>query len=542
MSDPTVIVPALDFCRELIVDHQLRKAEGDSAVVIPVVFDAFEAVAGIVGSVVRAHSGDVVLATAHQDGCDASVDVESGLPDLVAAIRGLTPVMPDLTLDIDGKFARLVSTTGSGYSDAQDALRGLVAALFRPDLRSAELAVLVFDAGPLDEVVAEAVWNVLLDLARLLHLPDGHTIVIGIGDGRLDIPLHCTGPTSIRFHIRERDLLVRRTWASCAQEVSRVGRLPNDDAPLLVIFTGAGASRHLGLPLGNDLRDQALNHLLDASWSGRPPEAQARQFFEELKNVRDRLLPGELAAGADVFVEGLTLERVLREEQYIENQRNSHTLRAFAKLHAERMTDFRARLSAGEPPSGLASVLGTGRRIAVVTVNFDHGVETELEDQVRTFFTEKDLEEVPDYIASYRAGSADRIPYIKLHGDIDDPGTIVANVDDTAVGMSGARISAIRALRDIDAAVRPWVYVGYSMRDLDVNTVLGSPEFADRTIEWWVNPFVDPGIRRFVAGYRLARWRVRGAGYSIKERVITLTANDYFAQLAKDIMANAPKP
>jgi hypothetical protein len=197
------------------------------------------------------------------------------------------------------------------------------------------------------------------------------------------------------------------------------------------------------------------------------------------------------------------------------------------------MEGVRARVAAGDPLSGLARFIQSGRRAVVVTVNFDGGLEEELGSAIAPYVTEPDFESFDEDLAAY-VNTGGAVPYVKLHGDIGSPKTIVANIDDTEAGLSHARLAALRAIREVADPVRPWVYVGYSMRDLDVLPVLTAPDHRAGLVEWWVGPFVDPAAREFIEASRIARWRSEQRDYTVEDRFITLTSEEFFANLLGD--------
>ncbi len=351
-----------------------------------------------------------------------------------------------------------------------------------------------------------------------------------LGDADLLVDRHCVGDPSVRFDIREDEVLARRSRPSSLHAVNDVARVGADDAPLLFLFTGAGASTHFGLPTGNEMRNRALEHWLGAGADALDYDTQARRFYQELSDG-DRLRDVERDMGIEAFVSGLVLERVLREEQWRENRRDSHTVRHFIGLHNIAIDAIAQRIAKGVPKSPLAELVASGRRLVIFTVNFDQTLEAEAGSRVRPFVTEADFATLAEHVDDYLAGKTDSVPYIKLHGDVGDPNTIVANIDETEGGLSQARLSALRTLRDRPAIVRPWVYIGYRMRDLDVHPVLAAPDLGDGLVEWWVGPFVDAAVRGFLDRYRVPRWRAAGRSYGVDDRVVTMAAVDYLRAL-----------
>ncbi len=530
---PSVLPDVLTVLTELIHEHRNRASGGHESCVVPLLVTGYARWTPIFAEVVRAEGGAIIDAAQYIDGCISGLPDASQLTHLVAALRTVEEGLPDLHLEVQGGDVR-VAGAGTGIdSDGVEVLRGIIAALFHPDLRELSLLVLVFEERALDEEIATPLWTVLMNLAALLELPPGRTVVLVAGDARLAIGRHCSSDPSVRFSIGETAVMRRQPWASSLHAVNEVARLTPDDAPLLFLLTGAGATKYFGLPTGNELRDRALVAWLGEDASALDFDERARRFFRELATAEgDRLRPEERAEGIDAFVASLTLERVLREEQYRENQRDSRTIRGFRVEHEHVLSEIEHRHTAGIPLSPLGALVEHGRQMVVLTVNFDQTLETECPDGVRPFVTEADFASLPGYVEDYIRNGG-QVPYIKLHGDIAAPDTIVANVEETEAGLSRARLGALRLIRNLDLPVRPWIYIGYSMRDLDINGVLAAPDSADGVVEWWVGPFIDPSVERFLLDHRVPRWTSHMAGYSVRNRCVTLTATEYLQRLVE---------
>jgi hypothetical protein len=162
------------------------------------------------------------------------------------------------------------------------------------------------------------------------------------------------------------------------------------------------------------------------------------------------------------------------------------------------------------------------------TVNFDQLIEAELSTRLRVLATKEELEDSPGVIDEY-LGGAGRIPLVKLHGTIEKPESIVADIEATARGLSPGTSQGLRRLLSSDSPIS-WVYIGYSMRDPDLNEVFAVPEFSAGAFEKWVSPFPDQSVRDFVEQHRVARWS-GGSSPSFLERSITETADRFLRRL-----------
>jgi hypothetical protein len=223
--------------------------------------------------------------------------------------------------------------------------------------------------------------------------------------------------------------------------------------------------------------------------------------------------------GANDFADTLTLERVLREELHDYGPENSPTL-------GDMLTqNDNALRNTGLAVRALHKLIRRRRHLVIVTVNFDTLIETSVEEHVKVYAHSDDFIELLDDLPMYRVHGG-RVPVLKLHGTITDFRTIVATVDETARGLSVPKEDALRALvRQHDRM--PWAWVGCSMRDPDVNRVLGQRQFGEGLDERWVTPFPMATVEEFVKQYRRFDGR---RGYW--ERCITETADVFLAELA----------
>jgi hypothetical protein len=472
-------------------------------------------------------------------------EITTDAPDLVPAVEALLAQYnadepaAALQLRFEAGTAQVVGATDYDTANrGQRAVREIATAVCHEDLRSADRTVLIVAEDALDARHVAQTWALLMRLPELLSLRAGTRLTVFAGDSSAGPGTgHYAGDQSVRYVVDRRGLQVRRPWAQNRAAVSELGVHDQDDMPLLVLFLGAGASTSAGLPLGNTVRDRALEHLMQEPVSHDTADEVAGRFFDQLSELEE-LLPGEEDAGRGAFVSSLTLERVLAVEQAREGVTDCHTLRRFRAEHATVRSALATRAAAGGfADDPLLRLLGVQKRIVLVTVNFDQVVEAKGGALVRAFVTDTDFAELPQYLEAYAAGGGP-IPLIKMHGDIDVPASIVANLEQTQAGLSLARSQALSHLVDRVSLqqVRRWWYVGYSMRDRDLDSVWTGGAFADRMTERWVAPTVDPHVRAFIGKQRLLRWSdAARKGYSADERTITTTAHDFFGLLFDEV-------
>lgn len=537
----------LDCLRQVLAEHRQHQADvtdglADAPLLLALTVDERERLHSLLDEVLRADDGLVVDAVSATD--TASLDTDpADLADLATAveqalveINALPSAAEGLRLGVNEMSVTIAGVTEfAAASRGQQALRGLLTSMFALDLRANDLAGLVYADDALDADHKAIMWRLLMRLPELLHRPAAATLVVVAGDAEVQFGLHCTGDPGLRWRVSDSGLQTRHTRARDRDAVDALTRFEATDAPLVMLMLGAGASAGY-LPMGNDVRNHALEQFLDKKVDGHNYQEAAAEFYRRLARTHDRLLPGERAAGLNEFVERLTLERVLREEQHEENRPFSRTLRWFDTQHKQVL----ARIEAERTTSALAAdplvrLLARRRRVVLVTVNFDQVIESKAAGDVRPFVTEADLAEFPDYLNEYtRTGGP--VPLVKVHGDIAAPATIVADITTTSSGLARPVHQALTYLRDrlLAQPVSPLWHVGYSMRDIDLEDFWSDTGFAESATERWVSPMPDPAVERFIEQKRVPRWAQTADPQQAEESIVTLTATDFFTLLEED--------
>lgn len=537
----------LDWLGECLRHHSNESEHrGSSALLIPTALSERERWASLIREVVLQEDGVLVDATSLGETGARCGDLQGDAPEMVSAVEQLLAeynardVDAQLTLVFAGDRVRVDGAQDfSAVNAAQRALREVATALCADELRSTTFVTLMYAEDALDETNASAVWSLVLRAPELLRLTAASTLVVVAGDGILRFNLHCTGERSVRFRLDGRGKEDRRPWNQNRSMIQKLARHGRSEMPLLPIFLGAGASVAASLPTGDALRNKALASITQSPVDSGTWRDVAGKWFRDLE-AEGRISPEEAAIGLDQFVGGLTLERVLEVEQDDEGQAFSTTLRYFDKLHTAAIGDILRRKSLGELDNDpMVRLIGAQKRMVLLTVNFDHVIESKAGGGVKPFFTEAHFAELPAYLDSFAAhGGA--LPLIKLHGDISEPNTLVANMAMTRAGLSGARNAALEEVvkRVASQEQRPWWYIGYSMRDADLVNMWSNPSFADHVTENWVAPFLDPAVREFVARHRLLRWRGTAGRdkFTAEERLISLTADDAYRLLFDEVV------
>ena len=233
----------------------------------------------------------------------------------------------------------------------------------------------------------------------------------------------------------------------------------------------------------------------------------------------------------DTFIERLTLERVLLVQFALSD--GQRTDNATLRL----VTDRNAAV-VEQPSTGVRrfhDLLRAGHPAVILTVNFDCLVESATDICFEKLATPDELSRCHAVISAYLRsggvpGSPERpIPYIKLHGTIEDLTSIVADVESVASGFERAVEEGLELLIS-DTDPIPWVYVGHSMRDLDLQQIVAAKRFALGTKETWVDPILADSVERFAAKNRDSFWERAGRPNFVLRRV-TATADRFFAEL-----------
>jgi len=297
--------------------------------------------------------------------------------------------------------------------------------------------------------------------------------------------------------------------------------LPQDEP--LVLFLGAGFSSDANLPMGNELRDQAAKRLLGLSGSPQVDTHELGERFYRHLREKNALSDEEADLSAHEYALTWTLEGVVRAEADLAPLDTlPSTLTDFAARHTEVLS---------EPPisavASLRSLLEAGRRIAIVTVNFDELVEHDRPDLFEYFVTAQQFANAPGYLDRYFQGQEAKAPLLKVHGTISEPGSCIVSAVQTAQGLPESKRNALLALARPEPP-RHCLYIGMSMRDKDLNQTLAQPEMAKGLQELWVTPYLPDSLRTFAAANRTAFW---GATEVIERHLVTERAQDFLSTL-----------
>jgi SIR2-like domain len=504
------------------VIRELRHANSASTThIVPVVVEDVDVHLGLLEEAFRHAELSVVRAGDHWAGAEGRLDpllqrqVENGF----LASPSLSAVGASLEAESGVVRARLGGGAPSALNPGLRMALGLASSLFHDDIqRNSGAAVLAYDEAPLEARLRDDAWGLLTQRLRGRAVGQLRMLVVLVG-ADLDVGRHCTGEVSCRFAVNDGVFLERRPTAG---NLADIRRLANEER--LILFLAAGASVSSGMPLGNDMRDFALRHLL-ADPAGTS-ESLARAFRRYVDGT-GQMLADELDLTEEDFGRSLTLERVLREELRRYSPVASPTLSSLAQLND------RANANPGTGVIAIQEMIRCPRRgLVLVTVNFDTLIHHRLNRYVRTFATDRQFRGCARFVRDYFDGTDQRVPILKLHGTLPTRASIVATIERVAEGLNTDKAASLEALLPAGDERTAAVYVGYSMRDRDVTGVLGLPRYANEWDETWVHPHDVSSVNAFIEAHRRQIWTSSQRADTVLERTITETADTFLTALA----------
>jgi hypothetical protein len=413
--------------------------------------------------------------------------------------------------------ASFVGTPPGGLSPGERTVLAVARALLHSGLDERELAIIAYKADLVDLAFQRAIWR--LATVQLDGMPHGtlRTLVFVAEVPEISIKLHCQPGQGVDLGVLG-DRLFRRKRINDLQATA--GELAHDHGPI-VLFLGAGFSASSGFPIGNALRDSAIRIVTATPADEELTSDALAERFHALLQQRGWLTATEGAMPIPTFAHSLTLERVIQVQSATHS--DLPTLQDFAQLHANLVH------LPGAAVLDLAHVLEhAGRRILLLGLNFDRLIEENTDANIRVFSTMPAFRDAASYVRRYLEGNEDAIPYLKFHGCISSLPSCVVSVDQTQLGMGSVKLSALRAVLRRPRP-RRWIYVGCSLRDLDLRPTLLHESFARSVDERWVNPFMLESFDEFVEK-RAPFWSATGRK-TFDERLTTETADSFFAAL-----------
>ncbi len=417
---------------------------------------------------------------------------------------------------------------------AEQQLTAVARALFDERLVDHEFAMVCYDEKLFDDFAQQAVLSLLTGLGRQtgMRLGAARTLVPFIRSNGLSRERHCQLYRGVRYSLTG-DGIVRRNRSSHLADTVRKLTAPRPEP--LVLFLGAGFSASSKMPIGNSIRNTTIRRIcrLPDPHDGMTDEQLAAKLYHfAAEPGRDLLAVYERELGEEQFARSATLEQAARIERDLFEVPVPQTVLDLQQRHNDRIEE--AHVLLGDAVYAMHRMIEARRRIVIVTVNFDELIEREHSDRLDIAVIDDDFRRLTPILGRMREGEdhPDGLtPLLKLHGTINRPETCVVTDAETRAGITAAKEAALRALVENVPAnhMVPWVYVGASMRDIDLDRVFGARKFNESVSERWVAPWPEPSVSRFV--YSKNRWWV-GRGETLLQRTVTETADAFMSALA----------
>lgn len=523
----------------VLEEHWKPQTEGGGVVtVIPVVLDRLglrDPSVEVLRAAVEAEEGAWIEATDLSEG--RALGTRDALADQLEARFLNSEGEPLVRITQEGDFVQ-AEVSGAGtpetMSDGLRVLAGAFLAPFTDRARSSELVVLAYDESVLEGQNRINVWDALAH--ELSREPRGQarTIVALAGAVSFDPSRHCNKGNTARIVVGPDYAARRNEWSVDRTKVKTLAIDRPDDQAIsdkpAVLFLGAGFSISSGkgelrLPLGNGLRDKALDRMFPGEYF--ETEAQKSDTFWSYMRDQRKLLAYEDEYSAAELQRRFTLERVLHAEQQEVADALGPTLRSLVE------TATAVAEHPGPCVNKLSRILESGRKLVLVTVNFDEILESNLAGLVKRVDEFGSAKEV---LEDYEANGGEA-PLFKLHGTISDENSMIATVGAVAEGLDEDKANVLELLCGDKDNRRRWIYLGASMRDIDIfDRHLAQPKFAHGLSEHWVSPVIDPAVRHFIDNYRVTPWNKDGIESTVRSRAVTLTSDVFMDLLAQEII------
>lgn len=492
---------------------EVERHRGDGVLTLPVVHDALSPEEDLIAGAAEHMEGAFIQVADREEG--AKGPINRPLADLV--VDKLTRSRLDARFDeVDGRVIGCLI-------DHPEPSGGLEVLLRLSEvLVSAEIdQPVVFISYPLagmDTTVARLAWE-LTGMTTADSPPSSLRTFVPIAAGEVSVSAHCKPQVPVRFAVQQ-DRIVARGRSTDLDAAIRAVVLQREQP--LVLFLGAGASASAGVSVGDTVRDDALRSLV-----GQQPtvEGLVEAFLQHL-DARDRWRPGEKDLTLSQFKERLTLERVLREEFHSLAGRPLELATTVQRLQAESASALE-RLPDGR--QALRRLVERLPRLVIATINFDQLIEHELPGAHQVLADRGEFESERQLVVDRVSGQTDVVPILKLHGTIERPDSLVATVDKTEFGLPVEMAATLDAMLQAAGEGLTWVWVGCSMRDIDLRMWLGKHDGAKELTEWWVDPLPSQTLFEYARHFRESHWAT--VGQTLKDRLITETSDVFLPRL-----------
>lgn len=480
------------------------------------VHDNFDADEAIIEAFVARHQGTYIACTTENNeplAAPGTPRTEFLTPLQLLCERRNMPI--DVHQD-DDSFT-LSTTRFAGTTGASATILNVLTVLLSSQMDQ-PLVVLSYELSSLDEATAQLLW----DACGLLQTypPGALKTFVPLAAGPLNVPTHCNPTNGARFVIRDHQFFGRNRRPASQDTLTAILRDINQP---IVLFLGAGASASSRMPDGNRVRDFALGVLTGEQ---DDPE-RAIALFRDYLTTHGQWLPEERNIPEATWARDLTLERVMREEFRRLSGTSRRESRTIIRLRRDADNALERFPAGREALWKLAELLP---RLVIATVNFDQLIEVGMSADHVVLASPDEFETHRALVTDRLDGSATQIPILKVHGSIERPETIVADIDSTSGGLPRKIADTLTAMTDSQEYLT-WVWVGCSMRDVDIAQWLRTLDGARQIKEFWVDPLPPASVTRYAQQRR--RWDWAQHHSTLRDRQITETSDVFFTELLK---------
>lgn len=486
-------------------------SDAEQLQVLPVVHDALAADHEAIGALCTRYGGHYV----RSDGAaGARGPVNAPMAELVTEACEAESQTVTIT-EVDGRVVAKAPDFGQETGALSTLLR-VVEILCSSEIAEHPLVVLSYDLDGLDSTRARLLWT-LTALTIADQPPAGLAVFVPIAGGKVDVGRHCDRPlAAMRFAVRDGEFIKRGPSESLENAVREI--LTSLDQPI-VLFLGAGASAPAGVSSGDAIRDDAISLLVGKPTGG----VDLTRAFHSWVKSRERWMEGEKDLSPAQFASNLTLERVLRETFWTLGGAKRSDSPIVKRLATECASALEHVLPSRTALAGLATKLP---RLVIATVNFDQLVEDGHDDYV-VLKSREDFRDLRSSVAERVTDGGAPLPVLKVHGTIEDPETMVADIEDTTRGLPREVVETLDVLLGNEPLT--WVWIGCSMRDVDMRAWLKQKDGTNDLREWFVDPMPGRGIYDYAHFDRRRDWAI--VDYSVEQRLVTETANNFLTGL-----------
>ncbi|PFG16045.1 SIR2-like protein [Propionicimonas paludicola] len=481
----------MDFLGRIISIH-LDRLDVNTPIVLPCVHDDADGFADVLEAVTRHYGGAFRWCgesptLTHTPPAGPLNEPMARYLESLCSNRGVVVAIAE---EGDGLH---VTVNGSRELTGSTATLGDVLAMLSSSEMSRELVLLTYSLVDLDELRAALIWDAIC--LGLQFAPPELKTLVPIASGAVDVPSHCNRQEgAVRLVVRGEEFIERSAPTDLQP---RLHNMLDSVDRRVVLFLGAGASASCRIPQGDYLRNLAIAHL-----TGRPTTSpDLLSGFRDWLEANQRWMAEERDIPAARFERGLTLERVLREEFFALNGRPRSESSTYGRIKSD-CEKALERTPAGR--RALWELPALLPKLVIATVNFDELIEDGMGAEHRVIVGDAQFSESADLVRARLHGEESCVPVLKIHGTVQEPDSMVANINDTSRGLPRSVEQVLDAITEDGESVL-WLWVGCSMRDQDLRQWLAKQQ-ASLLHEYWVDPLPPVSVRHYAQDIRRTQW------------------------------------